>query len=179
MWSPLPSVCTVLGREESAFPPCCPSIQSNLDLLVGELYSLPWKTASRQKASYIRPGRAMSPLVERKRPQTTPRIPSTDQHWSMLLFESLSAGAMAVLLGFAAVVAVVGVYVILVWPLTFWDLADSGLEKYGAWASTAVWSVFAGGSLAGYWCFSGAAFKTKSSGKRAGAPVRSARPPHR
>jgi hypothetical protein len=97
----------------------------------------------------------------------------------MLLFESLSAGAMAVMVGLLAVIAVVGVYVIVVWPLTFWDLADTGLEKYGAWMSTVIWSLFAGGSLAGYWCFSGAAFKTKPSGKRSGAPVRSARLPRR
>jgi hypothetical protein len=130
----------------------------------------------RPKVAGIRPGRAMSPLVQRQRPQSAPRT-TTDQHWAMLLFESLSAGAMAVLLGFAMVMAVVGVYVIVVWPLTFWDLANTGLEKYGSWASTVVWSVFAGGSLAGCWCFSGAAFKTKSAEKRTGARVRSRRMP--
>ena len=115
----------------------------------------------------------MSPVIERKPSQT----PSTDQSWGMLLFESLSAGAMAVLVGLLAVIAVVGVYVTLVWPLTFWDLADSGLEKYGSWATTVVWSVFIGGTLAGFWCFSGAAFKTKSPPKRPSPPVRSARSP--
>ena len=120
----------------------------------------------------------MSPL-ESQRAQGTPRNPSTDQHWAMLLFESLSAGAMAVLVGLAVVIAVVGLYVIVVWPLTFWDLANSGLEKYGAWTSTVVWSVFAGGTLAGYWCFSGAAFKAKSAAKRPSAPVRSSRSPRR
>jgi hypothetical protein len=118
----------------------------------------------------------MSPVVQRPRLQSTPRT-ATDQHWSMLLFESLSAGAMAVLVGMVAVMAVVGFYVIVVWPLTFWDLADSGLEKYGGWASTVVWSVFAGGSLAGYWYFSGAAFKAKSTAKRTTAP--SPKPTHR
>jgi hypothetical protein len=83
----------------------------------------------------------------------------------MLMFESLSAGVMAVAAGFAAVLVVVGVYVVIVWPLTFWDLANLGLEKYGSWADTVLWSVFAGGSLAGYWCFSGAAFKPKSKRK--------------
>ena len=123
----------------------------------------------------------MSPLVESKRPRskTTPRTPGTDQHWSMLLFESLSAGTMAILLGLLAVIAIVGVYVIVVWPLTFWDLANSGLEKYGSWASTVVWSIFIGGSLAGYWCFSGAAFKTKSADKPTSAPLRSPRSPRR
>lgn len=97
----------------------------------------------------------------------------------MLLFESLSAGAMAVLVGLAAVMAVVGLYVIVVWPLTFWDLANSGLENYSGWATTVVWSVFAGGSLAGYWCFSGAAFNTKSAAKRTAPPVRPAKSAHR
>jgi len=93
----------------------------------------------------------------------------------MLLFESLSAGVMAVSVGLAAVLAVVGVYVIIVWPLTFWDLANLGLEKYASWTDTVLWSVFAGGSLAGYWCFSGAAFKTKPKTK---VPVRPARTRH-
>lgn len=117
----------------------------------------------------------MSPLVQRPHAQTTPRNPNPNQSWIMLLFESLSAGAMAILVGMAAVMAVVGFYVLVVWPLTLWDLANTGLEKYGAWATPVVWSVFIGGSLAGFWCFSGAAFKTKSATKRTNFPVRSAR----
>lgn len=97
----------------------------------------------------------MSPLVQRSRPATT------DQHWSMLLFESLSAGVLALAIGLATVLLAVGVYGTLVWPLTFWDLASLGLEKYASWTNTALWSIFAGGSLAGYWCFSGAAFKER------------------
>jgi hypothetical protein len=97
-----------------------------------------------------------------------------DQHWSMLMFESLSAGVMAVTVGLAAVMAIVGVYVIIVWPLTFWDLANLGLEEYASWTNTVLWSVFAGGSLAGYWCFSGAAFKPKAK-RKASVPVRAGR----
>ncbi|MGO9405204.1 MAG: hypothetical protein ACLPVW_17205 [Terriglobales bacterium] len=77
----------------------------------------------------------------------------------MLLFESLSAGVMAILAGFILVTVVVGVYVIIIWPLTFWDLANLRLEKYTAWIHPLMWSVFACGSLAGYWCFGGTAFK--------------------
>jgi hypothetical protein len=77
------------------------------------------------------------------------------------MFESLSAGVLAVAIGLAVVMAIVGVFVSIVWPLTFWDLANLGLEKYGEWTGTVFWSVFAGGSLAGYWCFSGAAFKIR------------------
>jgi hypothetical protein len=79
----------------------------------------------------------------------------------MLMFESLSAGVIAVAVGLAAVMTVVSLYVVVVWPLTFWDLANLGLEKYGDWTDTVLWSIFAGGSLAGYWCFSGAAFKDR------------------
>ncbi len=108
----------------------------------------------------------MSPLVQRTRPGAPKKPDPTDQFWGMLLFESLSAGAMAVLVGIVAVMAVVGVYVIIVWPLTFWDLTNIGLEKYGSWAQTVLWSVFGGGTLAGYWCFSGLAFKSKGSGAK-------------
>jgi hypothetical protein len=83
----------------------------------------------------------------------------------MLVFESLSAGVLALAVGFAGVMLVVGVYVVVIWPLTFWDLGSLGWEKYASWTSSALWSVFAGGSLAGYWCFSGAAFKHRSKAK--------------
>jgi hypothetical protein len=97
----------------------------------------------------------------------------------MLLFESLSAGVMTTAIGLAVVMAVVGAYATLVWPLTFWDLACLGLEKYSSLANTAIWSIFAGGSLAGFWCFSGAAFKNKPKPKpKVNGPNRVARSPH-
>ena len=111
----------------------------------------------------------MSPLVQRPRPGVARRPDPTDQHWTMLLFQSLSAGVMAIFAGFIAVLLVVGVYVIIVWPLTFWDLANLDWESYGSWVDTALWSVFAGGTLAGYWCFSGHAFNGKPKAK---VPVR-------
>ena len=116
----------------------------------------------------------MSPLVQRQRPGTQRPNPS-DQHWSMLLFESLSAGIIAVSVGFGAVLIVVGVYVIIVWPLTFWNLASLGLEQYSSWTNLVLWSVFAGGTMAGYWFFSGAAFKAKPKAKVAVRPVRDRR----
>jgi hypothetical protein len=102
----------------------------------------------------------LSPLVQRTR--ASRHSDPTDQHWSILAFESLSAGIVAVVVGLSAVLIVVGLYVIIVWPLTFWDLANLGLERYSAWVNIVLWSVFAGGSLGGYWCFSGAAFKGKA-----------------
>lgn len=73
------------------------------------------------------------------------------------------------ILGFLVLITIVGAYAVLIWPFTFWDLANLGLEKYGSWAGTAGLSVFAGGALAGYWVFSGGIAQFKR--KRAAAPV--------
>jgi hypothetical protein len=109
------------------------------------------------------------PVVQRSRPGT-----QSDQHWSMLLFESLSAGVIAVSAGLAAVMVVVGLYVIIIWPLTFWDLANLGLDQYSSWTNTILWSIFAGGTLAGFWCFSGRAFRPKPKNSAA-VPARAVR----
>lgn len=92
----------------------------------------------------------------------------------MLLFESLSAGVLTLFIVFALVLIAVGIYSALVWPLTFWDLASLGLEQYGSWVNTVLWSLFAGGSLAGYYVFGGAAFKAKQKA-RTPVPSRSTR----
>jgi hypothetical protein len=62
----------------------------------------------------------MSPLVQRSRVKGPQNSADADQHWSMLVFESLSAGVMAVLVGLLAVM--VGVY------LTPWGLAPGGFQ---------------------------------------------------
>lgn len=116
----------------------------------------------------------MSPLVQRPRSGGV-RPDPTDQHWSMLLFESASAGVMTIFVGFVLVLSVVGIYVIIVWPLTFWDLTNAGLEKLRPWVNTILWSIFAGGSLAGYWYFSGRAFKSKAKPRVAGRSATSRR----
>jgi hypothetical protein len=114
----------------------------------------------------------MSSLIQRTRAPKQAAMPrstngnSTDQHWSMLLFESLSAGVMALLVLMMALMVLVGVYVIIVWPLTMWDLPVQNLDGYSSWVSLVLWSVFTGGSLAGLWCFSGAAFKDKKKARR-------------
>jgi len=92
----------------------------------------------------------------------------------MLMFESFSAGIMAIAVGFAAVLLVVGVYAIVVWPLTFLDFANVSAEAFNSWARTVLWSIFAGGSLAGYWCFSGTAFKDRRK-RTTNPPARAAR----
>lgn len=103
----------------------------------------------------------VSPVVQKQGVPSAAGSAGSDEHWSMLLFESCSVGVMAVLVGMLSVMVVVGVYVIVVWPLTLWDLSNTGLEKYGSLVKTGLWSVFGGTSLAAYWCISGAAFKQK------------------
>ena len=116
----------------------------------------------------------MASLVQRSRPDTARRPDPLHQHWGMLIFESLSAGVLTIFVVFALVLIFVGVYCVLVWPLTFWDLASLGLEEYGSWIPTVLWSLFTGGSLAGYYVFSGNAFQSKQKA-RAPVPSRSTR----
>ena len=54
----------------------------------------------------------MSPLVLRSGVKNPPSD-GAQQHWSMLVFESLSAGAMALFVAIAAVMVLVGAYLIL------------------------------------------------------------------
>lgn len=121
----------------------------------------------------------MSPLVQHKRVASAapvgPNPPG--QHWAMLLFESASAGVMAIFVGFIAVLLVVGVYVILVWPLTFWDLGNLHLERFNSWVEPALWSVFGGGALAGFACFSGLAFGSSKRKAAATSPVSAGKMP--
>ena len=120
-------------------------------------------------------GGRLSRVTQEPRADQTQGPPGSDEHWSVLVFESLSVGVMVVLFVMLAVMLLVGVYTTVVWPLTFWDLTDSGLEKYGSWVKTVLWSLFAGGSLAGYWCISGAAFKQKAGQRRTGLATRGIR----
>jgi len=93
----------------------------------------------------------------------------------MLFYASFSAGIMALFVGFIAVLALVGLYVIIVWPLTFWDLANLHLERYSSWTGTIVASVFAGGCLAGFSYFSGATLQFKHKANASTTPTRSNR----
>jgi hypothetical protein len=135
------AACWVLGNLES--PP-----------IIFMLYALGERAHKWSRFPYEN----MSPLVQRQR---SGRSEPTDQHWSMLLFESCSAGVAALFVGGLAVLAVVGLYTLLIWPLTMWDIRVP-TEQYESWASTVLWSIFAGGTLAGFCCFSGWAYKGKS-----------------
>lgn len=77
----------------------------------------------------------------------------------MLIFESLSAGGIAVFMALTAVLVLVGIYSYFVWPFTHWNLA--GVEN-GAWWQYALGAVFILGTALGFWCFSGAAFRRKA-----------------
>jgi hypothetical protein len=79
----------------------------------------------------------------------------------MLFFASVSGGLLALMLAVVVLITGVGLYSLLIWPLTFWDLANLGLEKYASWTGTITASVFAGGAFAGYWVFSGEPYKRK------------------
>ena len=53
-------------------------------------------------------------------------------------------------------------------------VAQSRLERH-LHTLAVLWSLFAGGSLAGYWCISGAAFKQKAGQRRTGLATRGIR----
>lgn len=103
----------------------------------------------------------MSPVVQHKRANPPGRRATGITRGSMLFFASFSGGLLALILAFLVLITGVGLYSLLIWPLTFWDLASLGLEKYASWTGTITASVFAGGALAGYWVFSGEPYKRK------------------
>jgi hypothetical protein len=74
----------------------------------------------------------------------------------MLVFESLSAGVIAVFITLVIVLVLVGIYTYFIWPFTYWNL--SGV-KIGSWWEDALGLIFFAGSTLGFWLFSGAAFK--------------------
>lgn len=94
----------------------------------------------------------------------------------MLFFASFSMGVLALLLGVLVLITLVGIYSVLIWPLTFWDMANLGLEKYAAWTEIIVLSLFGGGAVAGYWMFSGDPFKVK---QKSSVPARTIARSHR
>jgi hypothetical protein len=84
----------------------------------------------------------------------------------MLLFESLSAGGVAVLVALITVLLLVGIYSYCVWPFTHWDLANIDSGAFYSWSKFLLIVIFAAGSAAGFWCFSGAAFREKTGRRR-------------
>jgi hypothetical protein len=119
----------------------------------------------------------LSPLVQRKRPirpaQSTVTGPVLYRR--VLFYASLLGGISALFLAVAFLMAVLGIYVILVWPLTFWDLANVGLEELGSWTWVLVAATFSGGALSGYCYFSGFSFAPKPKSKMLARSVRAMR----
>jgi hypothetical protein len=93
----------------------------------------------------------------------------------MLFYASLLGGISALLVAVAFLMAVLGAYVMLVWPLTFWDLANLGLEELGSWTWVLVAATFSGGALGGYCYFSGFSFSPKPKAKITARPLRAMR----
>ena len=124
----------------------------------------------------------MSPLVQHKRPirpasqPAAPRVLSGGELYLRMLFSAgLIGGISALLFGFALLMAAVGLYVIVVWPLTFWDLANLGLEALGPWIWLIITATFAGGALGGLCYFSGLFSKRKLNTRMPARPVRATR----
>lgn len=116
----------------------------------------------------------MSPLVQQERAVSrSQRAASGSSRGSMLFYASFSAGLIALLVGFVALITLTGLYVIIVWPLTFWDLGNLHLERYTSLTGTIVASVFAGGSLAGFSYFSGSKWRFKRKASVSTTPTRS------
>ena len=119
----------------------------------------------------------MSPLVQRKRPirPAQPTVSARELYRRMLFYASLLGGISALLLAVAFLMVVLGAYVILVWPLTLWDLANLGLEELGSWTWVLVATTFGGGALGGYCYFSGFSLAPKPKAKITARPVRAIR----
>jgi hypothetical protein len=110
----------------------------------------------------------LSSRVQNARAVTAHNPQASSQSWIMLLLESLSAGVMTIFVFLFVGLVAVSLFLIMVWPLTFWDLSNLGLERFAAWVKPLLWSLFAAGSLAGYLCFGGAAFKIR---RKSGTPT--------
>jgi hypothetical protein len=99
--------------------------------------------------------------MSKVQPKTKASEPGPLKQWAMIAFESMGAGALAIMLVFAAVLVVVGVYVQVVWPLTDWDMVGVSLEPYESAIIMALVFVFITGSAVGFWFVSGAAWQTQ------------------
>lgn len=96
-------------------------------------------------------------------PRVQPKAtePGPLKHWAMIVFESLGVGALTIMLVFAAILVVVGVYVQIVWPLTDWSLVEVSLDPYRSAISAAFFFIFVAASALGFWFISGAAWKNQ------------------
>jgi H+/Cl- antiporter ClcA len=79
----------------------------------------------------------------------------------MILFESFSAGAMALFIAFCAVLILVGLYTYTIWPLTEWDLVNVHMGRYSTYITGALLGIFLIPSIVSFWFLSGAAWSNR------------------
>lgn len=63
----------------------------------------------------------------------------------------------------------VGLYAYFVWPFTHWSM-NHLLPGDNSWWEYVLAIIFCVGSVVGFWCFSGAAFREKATGRPAAIP---------
>ena len=73
----------------------------------------------------------------------------------------MGIGTLAVAALLFAVLMAVWMYAQFIWTFTHWDLADVRLTPFKSLAYLLIAGTFVGGTGAGLWCFSGAAWKNR------------------
>ncbi len=101
------------------------------------------------------------PRVTRGSSQT-PASVAVD-HWTYVFIYSMGIGTLAVAALLFTVLIAVWLYGQFVWSFTQWDLADVRLAPFKPLAYLLIAGAFLGGTCAGLWVFSGAAWKNQRS----------------
>lgn len=82
-------------------------------------------------------------------------------HWTYVLVYSMGIGSLAVAALLLTVLIAVWLYGQFVWSFTHWDLAEVRLTPFKSLAYLLMAGAFLGGTCAGLWIFSGAAWKNQ------------------
>jgi hypothetical protein len=96
-----------------------------------------------------------------KKNSSPPQGSGAIDHWSIVLFYSMGIGTVAVAALLFALLMAVWLYGQFVWTFTHWDLAHVRLTPFKPLAQLVLLGTFLGGTCAGLWCFSGAAWKNR------------------
>jgi hypothetical protein len=122
--------------------------------------------------------RPVAPTASRVQPSPGPSPSLAQQdsgaidHWSVVLFYSMGIGTLAVVALLFAVLIVVWMYSQFIRTFTHWDLADVRLTSVKSFAYFLVLTTFVGGTCAGWWFFSGAAWKTRKGARASSGHAR-------
>jgi hypothetical protein len=95
------------------------------------------------------------------KPSSQPQGSGAIDHWSAVLFYSMGIGTVAVGALLFSVLMAVWLYGQFVWTFTHWDLANVRLAPFKSLAQLIILGTFIGGTCAGLWCFSGAAWRNR------------------